>query len=191
MKKIFISLLLTVLVFANCSRKNKGEVASPSSDVNQNDTAELPPCPPGTGPKFAFLPQKQNLEAENIGIVYNESNPNVFYINICGGNNVCGVAFDFDYDSSKLTLKSVTEGDFLKKDGVVTSFMFTNLQIAISRIGQASGVSGDGTICLIELEAKKTFDSLSIGFKNQTAADRTFNKILPADNWFGGVLAYK
>lgn len=184
-----VGLLLALLVFANCSRKSKGEVASPSQDVNQNDTVELPPGPPG--PQFVFSSQKQNLEAGNIGIVFKESEPNVLYVNICGGNNVHGVTFDLDYDSTKLRVKGVTEGDFLKKDGVSTKLMFADPQIVVSRIGQVTGASGDGTICVIELEAEKTFDSLPIGFKGQTATDKTTNEILPADNWFGGVLAYK
>ncbi|MFH1288067.1 MAG: cohesin domain-containing protein [bacterium] len=186
MKRIFVGLLLILLIFTNCRRKSGNEVTLPLPD-----TTELPPCPPGTVPEFIFLPQKQNLDAENIGIVYKESDPNIFYVNICGGNNVYGVTFDFDYDSSKLTLKNVTEGDFFRKDGIVTKFMRANSQIVVTRIGQVSGASGDGTICIIELEAENKFDSLSIGFKNQRVTDRTLIEMLPANNWFGGVLSYK
>ncbi len=206
MKKVLIGLLLTFLIFINCRRKSSNSITT----TDHSDTTELPPAPPGnaidsttgkssdtttnqTVPKFTFLPQKQNLEAGNIGIGYKESNPNIFYVNIHGGNNVFGVTFDFDYDSIKLKIKSVTEGDFLKKDGAKTNILFTNPNVGISRSGSEIGsVSGSGVVCIIELEAKKTFDSLSIGFKNQAAKNDQGIKIpsLSDNNWFGGILNY-
>ncbi|MEW6087780.1 MAG: cohesin domain-containing protein [bacterium] len=207
MEKVFIGLLLILLIFPNCRRKDSNSLTV--SETNQNDTAELPPMPPGdtgyntsssnnymttnqTAPVFIFLPHKKNLESGNIGIEYRESKPNIFYINICGGINVFGITFDFDYDTDKLILKKAEEGDFLNKDGKKTSFIFSNQIVAVSRLTQASGgVTGDGCICTIEFEAKKTFDSLLIGFRNQKATDKAFLEVLPAGNWFGGILEYK
>ena len=118
MKKVLTGLLL-LLIFTNCRRKSTNPVTS----SNQNDTAEIPPGPPGstqdstnntdttiTAPKFTFLPRKQNLDAGNIGIIYKEDNADILsvYVNICGGNNVFAVIFDLNYDSTKLQLKSVS-----------------------------------------------------------------------------------
>ncbi|MDD5774114.1 MAG: cohesin domain-containing protein [bacterium] len=197
MKKVITGLLLTLLIFTNCRRKSSNSITA----SDQNDTTERPPAPPEsvqdstsqTVSKFTFMPQKQNLEAGNIGIVYKEDNANILsvYVNICGGNNVFGVTFDLDYDSSKIIFKKVAEGGFLNKDGAQTNILFNGPNIGISRAGQAGAVSGDGVICIIELEAKKTFDSLAIGFTKQTATNSQGIKILSDANWFGGVLGYK
>lgn len=204
MKKVLTGLLVALLIFTSCRRKSSNSTIAP----DQNDT-DQPPNPPGdygttsgssletttnrVGPGFNFVPLKQNLEAGNIGIIYKEDKADILSlcVNICGGNNIFGVTFDLDYDSTRLKLKSVKEGDFLKSDGKPTYFGSADSIIVATRFAPESGVTGNGTICVIELEAKDTFESLEIGFKKQTATNSRGVEILSDNNWFGGILKYK
>lgn len=83
-------------------------------------------------------------------------------INAKDAVDLYGASFDFMFDSDKLRVIEVEEGDFLKQATISTSFLhkIDNEQgrviIGISRLGQVSGVTGSGILVSIIMKAKSS-----------------------------------
>jgi general secretion pathway protein D len=71
-----------------------------------------------------------------------------------------GAIITLGYDPKTVEFKSASEGQFLKKDGQQTSFLFSNnvkagtVDIYMTRIGDVGGVEGAGGLCLVTFQGK-------------------------------------
>ena len=102
-----------------------------------------------------------------------------------------GFQFDVSYDQDVLQLKpsnSVTEGDFLKKDGAATYFIPPNTSTpglidnaASTRQAETSGVSGSGTLAQIHFTPNPDLTTLptttTIDLSDVKLSDRDSNSI--------------
>ncbi|MDA8098244.1 MAG: cohesin domain-containing protein [Nitrospiraceae bacterium] len=71
-----------------------------------------------------------------------------------------GAILTLSYDPKVMDFKSAAEGDFLKKDGQQTSFLFSSnikagtVDLYITRIGDVGGVMGTGTLGTVVFQGK-------------------------------------
>ncbi|MEW6102925.1 MAG: cohesin domain-containing protein [bacterium] len=81
----------------------------------------------------------------------------------------CNIDLVFDPNLMETGFGKIIEGDFLKKDGIDTSFMKTIKEgraiIGITRKEKVDGVNGTGTLCSVTFKTKG-FGSSSLGFDN-------------------------
>jgi len=79
-----------------------------------------------------------------------------------------GAPFYLLYDPKLLDVKKVSQGDFLKKDGKKTAFLFkTDKQkgkiiVGLTRLGPVGGMEGEGTLVIV------SFKALQAGHANVT-----------------------
>jgi general secretion pathway protein D len=70
-----------------------------------------------------------------------------------------GAPFYLVYDSHLLEAVSVSQGDFLKKDGKKTAFLNTikkekgRIIVGLTRLGTVGGVDGEGTLAVVAFKA--------------------------------------
>ncbi len=102
-------------------------------------------------------------------------------------SNVYGVWFNLDFNGSVMEFVSAAEGNFLN-DGSGTSFMATGksqtVVVGISRMGNASGKSGSGTLCKLTFQGTAS-GSTRFDFSGNNIADPNGNRI-GGVQWFGG-----
>jgi general secretion pathway protein D len=83
-----------------------------------------------------------------------------FDLNASAVKKLYGAIITLTYDPAVVEFKVASEGDFLKKDGQQTSFLFSNnvqtgtVDIYLTRIGDVGGVDGSGTLCSIVFQGK-------------------------------------
>ncbi|MFH1962654.1 MAG: cohesin domain-containing protein [bacterium] len=116
------------------------------------------------------------IAPDSINITSNQ--PFTMNINIEDVADLYGASLDLVFDSSKLMVVKVEEGDFLKQAAASTSFLnkIDNEQgrviIGMSRLGQVSGVNGTGTLVSITMKAKASGTAAlrltNIALKNST-----------------------
>jgi general secretion pathway protein D len=76
-----------------------------------------------------------------------------------------GAIITLGYDPKVVEFKAASEGEFLKKDGQQTSFLFSNnikagtVDIYMTRIGDVGGVEGSGTVCSVVFQGKSSGSS--------------------------------
>jgi len=97
--------------------------------------------------------------------------------------NLFGIQLDVRYDPKVLSFVSAEEGDFLSSDGAPTFFnppaddgAGTASGLAVSRLGNVSGLSGEGTIAKVTFKVKSHLQS-SIELANVLASDPNANEI--------------
>ncbi len=78
---------------------------------------------------------------------------------IAGAKDIASIPLQVQYDSSKLSLVNVGDGDFLGRDGQAVALVHRddgsgNLVINASRPPGAAGVSGAGVVCVLTFQAK-------------------------------------
>lgn len=84
-------------------------------------------------------------------------------IEVREAKDLFGAPFHLLYDPHLLEVVKVSEGDFLKKDGAKTVFLYKvdkeqgRIIVGLSRLGNAAGISGNGTLVSI------TFQTLRAG----------------------------
>jgi general secretion pathway protein D len=87
---------------------------------------------------------------------------------LSGGVDIASVPVQIQYDPTHLSLVSVEAGDFLGRDAQAVALVHRDdgpglITINASRPPGASGMSGDGVICVLSFQAKVAGDnSLSI-----------------------------
>jgi general secretion pathway protein D len=79
-------------------------------------------------------------------------------VTLTNGTDVDSVTLIFQYDTTKLSLQSISPGDFLNRDGeqprlVHSDSPMGHVVISMSRPPGAGGINGDGTVCLLNFEA--------------------------------------
>jgi len=85
-------------------------------------------------------------------------------VNLAGGNDVFSVPLQMQYDSSKLSLINVDNGNFLGKDGQAVALVHRDdgnggVAISASRPPGVRGVSGSGPVLLLTFQAKAPGDA--------------------------------
>ena len=110
-----------------------------------------------------------------------------FDLTVTNVKDLYGAIITLNYDPKVVDFKSAAEGQFLKRDGQQTSFLFSNnikagtVDLYITRIGDVGGVAGGGSLCTVAFQAKAagtsaiTFKSIKLGNYNreQLRADVT------------------
>jgi general secretion pathway protein D len=81
------------------------------------------------------------------------------------GADVASVPLELKYDSNKLQLVSVEQGNFLNSDGKAVALVHRDdgpgdLTIVASRPPGSGGLSGSGVVCVLSFQAKASGDSL-------------------------------
>lgn len=87
-----------------------------------------------------------------------------------------GAPFYLNYDPHFLKAVRLTEGDFLKKDGQKTAFLYRiseekkRIVIGLTRLGKIAGVSGHGVLALVTFKAQRAGRAVlsfeKVDFKN-------------------------
>ena len=83
---------------------------------------------------------------------------------LAGGNDVYAVPLQMQYDTSKLSLINVDNGDFLGKDGQAIALVHREdgnggVQVSASRPPGVPGVNGNGMLCTLTFQAKASGDA--------------------------------
>jgi len=85
-------------------------------------------------------------------------------VGLTGGKDVFTVPMQVTYDPAKLTFINADTGDFLGKDGQFVSMAHRddngNVVLTLSRPPGVSGISGDGSLCVLTFVAKTAGDSI-------------------------------
>lgn len=102
---------------------------------------------------------------------------------ISGGADIASVPIQVQYDPAKLTLVGVEQGDFLSRDGKPVALVHRedgsgDITINAARPPGSPGVSGAGTVCTLNFQAK-TAGQTSIVITQPAAIDSA-QKQLPA-----------
>jgi uncharacterized protein YhbP (UPF0306 family) len=83
--------------------------------------------------------------------------------------NLFGAGFDIIFDNNLLEVATITEGNFLNRDGKSTHFISYidngRIVIGITRSGQVSGISGNGVLCKVIFNSKKP-GTTTLSFEN-------------------------
>lgn len=80
--------------------------------------------------------------------------------------NLSAFSFEFVYQSTKMQILNITQGDFMNSDGASTHFFWTEPskgEISItgpSRIGNVKGMSGEGLLFTMKFDCKKPGEAL-------------------------------
>jgi general secretion pathway protein D len=152
-----------------------GATALPSSAT----VAPVTPVVPLAGGVSVKSPMVGQSSAKTTVNIYSPANVQVnqqFTIQIIAdaAKNLYGAPFVLDYDPTILEFISMAEGELLKQDNVSTDFLFNvdkgagQIEIMLSRIGDAGGVSGSGTL------VTATFRPLRKGMASIGFADANF-----------------
>lgn len=169
--RIIIYLSLTIL-FHGCGGGSSGEknvITTPSQVLAFNGTTP--------GGNTVYMSQNSALSSGNILAIDIKSN------NI---SNAYGMAFDVDFDSSKITFDSYAAGSYLESGGDTVNYFVSpqtgKLVVGISRL--TGVVSGSGTIVTLKFKSAMSGTS-SIGFSNNEVRDAN-NQAVPGVSWSGG-----
>lgn len=139
--------------------------AGPAVPVAQVAPPVLPPAQ--AAPATPAVPAAK-ASAATPGTMLNITTPPAvklnerFSVGIAAANvtNLYGAPFVLTYDPAILDFEGASEGPFLKKDGKPTSFQATKaknagqLTVNLSRVGNAGGVNGSGTLATLTFKAK-------------------------------------
>jgi general secretion pathway protein D len=83
---------------------------------------------------------------------------------LTGGRDIASVPLKIQYDSAKLSLVNVDQGDFLGRDGKPVTLLHTDdgsglITVNSARPPGSSGMSGAGVVCVLSFQAKAAGDS--------------------------------
>jgi len=141
--------------------------------------ANLAPAPPMAAPGPAPSPvpgqptaQTASVRNQSVSLILNPpSGPMAvgatFQVPVVltGGMDIASVPFRIQYDSSKLSLLNVVEGDFLGQDGKVPTLIHQDdpekSMITVNNVRPpgAPGLSGAGVVCVLSFQTKAVGDS--------------------------------
>jgi general secretion pathway protein D len=84
-------------------------------------------------------------------------------VQLSGGQDIFSVPMELQYDTQKLTLVNVDNGDLLARDGQIASLVHRDdngtVKIATSRPQGMKGISGNGTVVVASFLAKSAGDA--------------------------------
>jgi general secretion pathway protein D len=124
--------------------------AAPPPPVPQQATGAQPAATPGTV-SFSFDPP-----------AINQTTGSTFPVNVVmtGGQSIFSVPLQITYDANTLELVNVSNGPFLSQDGQPVALVHRDdpaagtLQLTATRPPASGGVSGDGVVFTLTLQAK-------------------------------------
>ncbi len=137
------------------SMAQRGAPAQPSAVETAKATPQPAAAEPVPAPTVAAsLEIKPAEAASQVGqeVRFEVSSANV--------KDLYGAIITLSYDPKVVEFKSASEGQFLKKDGQQTSFLFSNnvkagtVDIYMTRIGDIGGVEGAGGLCTVTFQSK-------------------------------------
>jgi general secretion pathway protein D len=148
--------------------------AQPLTPPATNQPAAVPATQtPGSGPPVSFtvVPQDSN---QSVG--------STFQVAVMVGNahDIFSVPLQVQFNPAVLQLVNVDSGDFLSRDGQVTSISHRDdgaglVAIATERPPNAAGVNGQGSICTLTFKAIAAGDSnltlVKVGAHNSAQAN--------------------
>jgi general secretion pathway protein D len=123
------------------------------------ETAKLTPPPAGAEP-VPVPPVIASLEIKPAETASQVGQEVKLEISSASVKDLYGAIITLGYDPKTVEFKSASEGQFLKKDGQQTSFLFSNnvkagtVDIYMTRIGDVGGVEGAGGLCLVTFQGK-------------------------------------
>jgi hypothetical protein len=103
---------------------------------------------------------------------------------VSNASNLFAAPFYFYYDPSRLAVKSVIEGGFLKQDGNGTAFMASvdpaqgRIILGLTRLGPVTGISGSGSLVTVRLEARGEGEAV-VAVANANFRDPGLQEISP------------
>ena len=85
-------------------------------------------------------------------------------VNLTGGSDIFSVPMQLQYDQTKLTLINVDTGDLLGKDGQAIALVHRDdgsggVAVTAARPPNVKGIDGQGTVCVLEFQAKAPGDA--------------------------------
>jgi general secretion pathway protein D len=137
----------------------------------QNQPA--PAAQPGSGPPISFTVVPPNSN-QTVGSTFQVA------VMLGGGRDVFSVPLQMKFNPAVLQLVNVDAGDFLSRDGQVTAITHRDdgaglVAIATERPPNATGVSGQGSICTLTFKAIAAGDSdltlVKVGAHNSAQAN--------------------
>lgn len=105
---------------------------------------------------FQLIPQSKAIAGESFKL-------DVF---VKDARSLSGFSFEFVYQSTKLQIINITQGNFMNSDGALTHFYWSETskgEISItgpSRIGNVKGISGEGLLFTMTFDCKKPGEAL-------------------------------
>jgi general secretion pathway protein D len=147
--------------------------AQPVAPPATNEPAVPAPQTPGSGPPVSFTVVPQNS---------NQSVGSTFQVAVMVGNahDVFSVPLQMKFNPAVLQLVNVDSGDFLSRDGQLTSISHRDdgaglVAIATERPPNTAGVNGQGSICTLTFKAIAAGDSdltlVRVGAHNSAQAN--------------------
>jgi general secretion pathway protein D len=85
-------------------------------------------------------------------------------VKLTGGSDIFSVPMQLQYDQTKLTLINVDTGDLLGKDGQAIALVHRDdgsggVAVTAARPPNVKGIEGQGTVCVLEFQAKAPGDA--------------------------------
>jgi general secretion pathway protein D len=126
--------------------------------ANQNQSLAPPTATTPSPASVAEPPAKVNLMLNSPGNVVDGTTFQVPVV-LTGGSDVSSVPLQVQYDSAKLSLVNVGDGDLLNRDGKIVEMAHRDdgpgtITINVSRPPGTPGVSGAGVVCVLSFQAK-------------------------------------
>jgi general secretion pathway protein D len=137
------------------------QISSPGADLNLNT---------------AILRLQTSTESINVGDQF------ILTIQTDHAGELYSAPFYLQYDPQALEFIGLSEGQFLKKDGNLTAFIYSvnpdtgEIIIGLSRLGDVSGATGSGTLALATFRAKSPGNT-SVTPQNVDFRDSRLNPI--------------
>lgn len=174
--KMFCILSALVIISACGGGGGGGSSTSPSSTITFTADSSSP------GSNTVYMTRNSS-----------ESSGNTLAVDIKVNNasDVYGAAFDVDFDSSKMTYSTYSNGSFLEQGGASVSYQVATqsgnsgkLVVGISKQGAVSGASGIGTLLTLKFNVSGGTD---IDFSNNQLANSSGSSI-SGITWSGGTV---
>jgi len=144
-----------------------GVQAPPPQTVNPAATASVQPSSSQALPQVASTPSTQALFRFDPPSI-TTTNGGTFTVGVTmnGGTDVASVPLQITYDPKHLSVVKIDNGDFLTKDGQPVALVNRDdvntgtLVASASRPPGSGGVSGQGTVFMVTLQAKQPGDTV-------------------------------
>lgn len=131
---------------------------------------------------FSFNYQETNLNfsTDSVEVIQNELRTVPIIIN--NVKDLYGFSFHIEFEPEFISIETVEEGDFLKKDKVETFFLYKvdyerrEIIIGATRKGKINGISGSGNLAFIKFKLK-TNNKTFLNFKEVSLKDSNLKDI--------------
>ncbi len=148
-------------------------VTPPPTNEPPAQNQPAPAAQPGSGPPVSFtvVPPSSN---QTVGSTFQVA------VMLGGGRDIFSVPLQMKFNPAVLQLVNVDAGDFLSRDGQLTAVTHRDdgaglVAIATERPPNATGVSGQGSLCTLTFKAVAAGDSeltlVKVGARNSAQAN--------------------